>query len=240
MPVDHSVESLTREIKQLAAQLGRTPKSTDSYRLTCAAQSVFGGWNKALKAVFGIVNQSRYNLSETEALLLVKNFVVKYQRLPLRQEFDGKTHVYYESILNACNASKWSEVIAKVDLSDVRYFHSKFGTGKKFVIDGITYLSNQEKLIGEYLRSQNITFEKEVPYNNCSYVFDFYLPEYDAYIEYYGLSDDATYKARIALKQAKYAGRRVIEIYKHHNTINKLSEEVQRLQSSGIGNNTKV
>lgn len=207
-------------------------KANENWNLYRLAKKYYGTWNKALEEVFGEVNQHRYTeLTNEDLISKIRNFIIKYKRLPLREEFNGTTYdlPYYETIIKRLNVQKWSEVFKFIDLSNISYFYdNKHGTGKIIIDDDIVYFSSQEYLIGKYLKENNIKFEKEVPYKNCNYIFDFYLPNKDVYIEYYGLATKE-YKQRIKEKQKKYSGRKVIEIFKHDNTIKKLALEVQRL-----------
>lgn len=206
----------------------RIPKSNESSELTCCVQSAFGNWNNGLREAFGKINQERYS---EDVWMSVVDFIKRNKRLPLREEFNGKEFPYWKSITRSLNVDKWSEIYTIIDISKLKYFNSsKNGTGKIYVDDfGIVYLSHQEYLIGKWLRSNNILFEKEVPYNNCDFVFDFYLNDYCCYVEYYGLTGFRDYDKRIEEKRKKYDGRKVIEIFRHENTIKKLSQEVQRL-----------
>lgn len=206
----------------------RIPRAYEDSRLTCAVQSAFGSWNKGLESVYGKINQNRYSPNVWES---VSEFIKKYKRLPLREEFDGISYPYWEAVTRSLNVKKWSDIYTKIDISKIKYFHdSKMGTGKIHVDSaGIVYFSRKEFLIGEWLRANNITFEKEVPYENCNYVFDFYLPEYNVYIEYYGMIGYKNYSLRVQDKRKNYKGRKVIEILKSDNVLRKLSQEVQRL-----------
>lgn len=228
-------ELVIEKLLKLEKELNRLPKSSDSVALTCAAKKQFLTWNNALYHAFGKLNSYRYvDKTDEELLDYIYKFVKKYQRLPLRQEFEGKgEYPYYECYFMRFNKNKWSDVMSLLDLSNITYFNSnKHGTGKITYYKGVCYLSHQEYLIGKYLTENNIKFEKEVPYKNCNYIFDFYLIDLNLYIEYYGRSNFLEYKKTIEDKKLYYNDRVVIEIFKHDNTIKKLAEEVQRLQSS--------
>lgn len=206
----------------------KIPKANDNSELTCAVQSAFGTWNNGLESVFGKINQERYSNDIWKSVI---DFIEKYKRLPLREEFDGINFPYWEAITRSLGVKKWSEIYTKLDISDIQYFHdSKMGTGKIFIDkQGIVYYSRKEYLIGQWLKENNIEFEKEVPYKNCNFIFDFYLPEFDVYIEYYGMLGYKNYSDRVEEKRKYYSGRYVIEILKHENVLQKLSQEVQRL-----------
>lgn len=202
---------------------------TIGIRTAMNAQHHFGTWNNALYFVFGDFNQRRYvEYSDEQLLELIRQFVRETKRIPLRQEFDGKKYPYYETYITRFNVRTWAEVLAKVKLDDLPHY-AKHGWGKKYYYKGVTYLSHQEYLIGKYLTDRGIPFEKEVPYGfGTNFFFDFYLTTYNVYVEYYGIATKA-YKETCKEKQKEYRGRRVIEIFKHENTIKKLHSEVQRL-----------
>lgn len=216
-------------IKDLHDRLGRLPTAADDWGITCQAQRKFGSWNEALYLAIGKINQNRYDdLTDQDLLNIVREFVIKFSRIPMREEFDGKTYPYFETYFSRFQVRRWSDIIGMIDLANVKYF-TKHGWGTKIVKNGITYLSAQEALIGSWLEKNYFEFEKEVPYGeNNQYLFDFYVPRLNVYIEYYGIETPG-YKERIGAKRKLYGNRRVIEIFKHENTIKKLVTEVQRL-----------
>ena len=180
--------------------------------------------------IFSEVTQKRYaNLGDEELLNLVREFAVKYQRLPLREEFDGKEWPYFEAYFSRFGVTRWAEVISLCDLKGVRLFDQRHGYGRVHLNDGKVYLSRHEMMIGKYLTEAGIEFHQEVPYGGgTNHRFDFYIPSLDLYVEYYGIQTD-DYLNRMAEKRELYGGREVLEIFKHDNTIDKLSRKVQRL-----------
>ncbi len=219
-------QEVVNELLNYYIKYNELPKASYKESLTCRAKKHFGSWNKALKDVLGEVNQNRYGPNIGNKII---DFVKKYQRLPLRKEFDGDKWPYWEAVTASLGVKKWSEVFSVIDLTKIKYFHNtKHGYGSIFLYDNKIYLSREEFLIGKYLTEHNILFEKEVPYGNSNNVFDFYLTDFDAYIEYFGIATK-DYKNRIEEKRKFYNGRIVIEIFKHDNTIKKLALEVQRL-----------
>ena len=222
-------ERIADTLREKATELGRRPRAKEMpAAFVRSAQTRFGSWNKALRYAFGSVTQARYGeLSNEDLLKVIRDFVVKYHRLPQRQEFDGKSYPYFEAYTQRFGVRTWSEVLGLVDLEGLTYYANKHGYGKVFRHEGVTYLSREEYLIGKYLTECGIVFEKEVPYGNASYVFDFYLPEHGVYIEYYGIATPE-YKGTIKCKQEAYDDREVIEIYKHDNTIKTLASKLHR------------
>lgn len=232
MPTKYTKEDVIRDINDLCDPVtGHPPKVQDAPSwLVARAQRRFGSWNEAVFAATGYYNQKRYShISDDDLLTLIRSFSIMYQRLPLRQEFDGDVWPYFEAYFTRFGLSRWSDVIALVDLSDLTLY-AKFGWGAARLYDGKLYLSHEELAIGKYLTKEGIAFDKEVPYGQGSNaVFDFYLPEFDLYVEYYGLETEE-YQRRTEKKRSQYGNRNVLEIFKHDNTIDKLASEVQRLQ----------
>ena len=222
--------SKERIIKEIQRQ--ENPKAANDYNLAKQAWKHFGSWNNALYTATGKINQYRYTeLSDEEMLKKITFFIKKFRRLPLREEFDGSSldRPYWEAFIIRFNISKWSDVFGLIDLTGIEYyFDKKHGFGTVILFDEKVFLSRQEYLIAKYLVENSIDYEKEVPYGNSNYIFDFYLPKYNTYIEYYGI-ETSDYKKRIDEKRNFYNGRKVIEIFKHDNTIKKLDLEVQRL-----------
>lgn len=104
---------------------------------------------------------------------------------------------YDSNLLRSISKIKlYQETFVKTE--DVLYFDLKkiYGVrnGKKqsygtiFYIDGYTFKSLGEKKIYEHLKLLNINFiyDKFYP-NEKRFRYDFYLPDYDVYIEYFGM-----------------------------------------------------
>jgi len=80
-----------------------------------------------------------------------------------------------------------------------------------------------EKRIADYLYWKGVIYEYEHPYTRKDGGVnrpDFYLPEYDIYIEYYGMIEDANYRYNMHLKHETFEDEhmRVISIYPKHIT----------------------
>lgn len=223
-----SKDDVAKQLVELRDKIGNVPNSNTDYKLTARAQRTFGSWNKALRYSFGSVNQNRYKGDPKE---WIRSFVKKFQRLPLRQEFDGNEWPYHAYLTNTLGVKKWSDVLNMTYLDDLSYkFSTKHGFGKLRIESGYVCFSHEEAIIVRYLLKNDIRFEKEVPYQNSEHVFDFHLLDLDVYVEYYGLATE-DYLNRVDVKRQYYSDRTVIEIFKHDNKIGKLDSEVQRLQS---------
>jgi hypothetical protein len=61
--------------------------------------------------------------------------------------------------------------------------------GNMIYDNGIRYKSVKEYKLSQFLKRNNIKFDYEKRYPDSRFISDFYLPEYDIYIEYYGMLD---------------------------------------------------
>lgn len=101
---------------------------------------------------------------------------------------------------------------------DRRNFDTKVELNKTIrARDGTLVQSDGERIIAEWLARQGIAFRYDERFRILDgYAIrpDFYLPEFDVYIEYWGM-DTADYKIGMLKKQKIYqqAGKRVISIY---------------------------
>ena len=101
-------------------------------------------------------------------------------------------------------------------------------------LDGDSVKSGGEKLIANYLHDHNIIYEYEKPvtdYSNRKISRpDFYLPEYDLYIEYWGMIN-----TKDKMKRQEYIRGMKWKIAKYHENgvkfISIYPEDLQRLDS---------
>ena len=130
---------------------------------------------------------------------------------------------------------------------------SEFGSGKeyfRYVDDKEFYTYNQEQVksynelrIANYLFVNNIKYKYESPYycelTGTTIYPDFYLPDYDVYIEFYGINkgggtrsdiDESKYKADMKFKQNLYAENnvQVIELFYSDAQNNVLYEQLKK------------
>jgi hypothetical protein len=80
---------------------------------------------------------------------------------------------------------------------------------KSVTIDGVKVKSKAEKTIADYFVSRSIKYEYEKMVRTWALGSkigfpDFYLPEYDVYVEYWGDPNDAHYNRCMKWKMAKY------------------------------------
>lgn len=104
-----------------------------------------------------------------------------------------------------------------------RNFETKVEDAKNIrTVDGTLVQSDGERRIAEWLSARNIAYRYDARLRlieGFQIRPDFYLPEYDVYIEYWGM-DTPRYKAGMYLKQDLYmhAGKRLISLYPDDKT----------------------
>jgi hypothetical protein len=193
--------------------------ATAHHCVRTSSRKYYKTWNDYLKENGIPVNQNRYSITKEQAIQLLRDFYQNKKVVPNREDFDGKdtSTPYYGAILDAMCVDNWSKVLEIVGLS-----HKKHGRGYISIEDGVMYLSDKEREIGRLCKLYGFTFDKEVPYGNSKFRFDFYIKEINMYIEYYGLSTPE-YMERVATKRRFYANRFVLEIFKGEDIQHKLS-----------------
>lgn len=89
--------------------------------------------------------------------------------------------------------------------------------------DGTLVQSDGERLIADWLAAHNIAFR----YDNRFRIIkgyairpDFYLPEHDLYIEYWGMEDNLDYQIGMLEKKKLYqqSGKRLLSFYRHEKS----------------------
>lgn len=106
-------------------------------------------------------------------------------------------------------------------------------------LSGLKVRTRSEKRIADFLYKQGITFEyeKELMLSGRKYIPDFYLPEMNLYIEFFGWGHLPDYQARVEEKMKVYKNNGIACIYLFHKgskDLEKILEEelATRLQKS--------
>ncbi len=106
-------------------------------------------------------------------------------------------------------------------------------------LDGTLVQSDGERRIAEWLSAKGIAYRYDARLRiieGFQIRPDFYLPEYDVYIEYWGM-DTPRYKAGMYLKQDLYmhAGKRLISLYPEDKTKldQALGKKLERIKAEG-------
>ena len=119
-------------------------------------------------------------------------------------------------------------------------FRQKYPIGAIKAEDGHYVRSRAEALIDNWLYSHRIThaYEQRLPGESEVYC-DFYLPDYQAYIEYWGLEGDPDYKKRKKekLKIYYWQGLRLIEL--NESDILNLGDVLRRKLSDQVKEQTR-
>lgn len=93
---------------------------------------------------------------------------------------------------------------------------SKLGFKRRIVtLSGLIVRTRNEKRIADFLYKNGIAFEyeKEVFLNGKRYFPDFYLPELNLYIEFFGWGHLPDYQARVETKMKAYKNNGINCIY---------------------------
>ena len=222
-----SKDAVITELNSLSKDGAPVSSSSASGRLINWTVYYFGSWLAAQRELFKEDAKKFWHLPQEELQQHLESFVSAHGRLPLRQEFDGVSYPYWESYTTRFGFSTWAEVLSTL-LPDGEYLPTKHGTGNRFIYNNVLYLSTQELIIGQTLTKLRVSFTKEVPYSkSCKYLFDFYLVDYDVYVEYYGLAT-LEYLERVSEKRQLYGSRDVIEIFKKDDTREVLLSELKK------------
>jgi len=112
--------------------------------------------------------------------------------------------------------SKWITVPKSVKFKWKKKYNPIISTTKK----GITVKSRSEKKLADALTEYDINYIYEKPTEVGTYTFlpDFYLPEFDVYIEYFGITRNKDYKRKTIWKRKMYKehGYKLISLYPKH------------------------
>lgn len=228
VPSKINKKELDNYLQELCKSVNRIPVTADATaKYIKWAQVVYGSWNEAILCNFGeVVHRKGSTMTDSQLVSTLLEIIAKYDRLPLRDELNGKDYPYFETYYSRFNCSSWPQVIEYL-IPDVSLkYTKKHGTGTYSVsVSGLSYLSSKERAIGDWLEGHGISFDKEVPYGSgSSYIFDFKVGE--TYIEYYGMATPE-YLARVDKKRQQYNGRDIIEIFKCDDPTRQLKEELQ-------------
>ena len=94
-------------------------------------------------------------------------------------------------------------------------------------LSGLAVRTRSEKRIADFLYRQGIAFEyeKELMFNGRRYIPDFYLPEMNIYIEFFGWSHIPSYQNKVEEKMKIYKKSGIDCIYLFHKG-SKILEEI--------------
>ncbi len=123
---------------------------------------------------------------------------------------------------------KGKELLGKLN------FERKYET-----LSGANVRNRSEKRIADFLHKKNITFEyeKKLRLNNRIYYPDFFLPDFNVYIEFFGWCHIPEYQSKVNEKISTYRENNIKCIYLYHKGSKYLEENLERkLKKLGILN----
>lgn len=97
-------------------------------------------------------------------------------------------------------------------------------------LSGLKVRSRSEKRIADFLYKQGIVFEyeKELIFNDRKYIPDFYLPEMNLYIEFFGWCHIPSYQNKVEEKMKVYKENDIDCIYLFHKGSKNLEEILEK------------
>jgi len=198
-----SKELLLKELIDLKEKLGRTPMIKD---LTENGLSEFKQYTRAFNKPFSeMLEDLGWELdyvrpkhkSDEELLADYKNLYDKLNRIPLREDLNNE-----ESVCNyATYKNRFGDLRVVWDTLDIDYAEDlashSLGMGYTCIDNnGDVCRSYSEMIITNYLIDNQIKYIKEYPYSELIITdktkkrFDWYLPNSNICIEYFGLFDE--------------------------------------------------
>lgn len=166
-----------------------------------------------IKKIF--TNNSSVNIEEY--LDRISNKIINYKYKELYKPYDLLKSFVNINILNKFGIKYIYDKIIKNNPQTFKYKKINF-IRNKYGYLSITLKGELLKSKGEYdfyqlLINNNIDYIIGKRYPNSTYMYDFYLPKFDAYIEIAGMMKDQNYKEKMDLKKEKFNSI-IIENYK--------------------------
>lgn len=170
--------------------------------------------------------QDSYYKSDDEMLDDYLSLYQKLDRVPLRDDIDDEDNICH----SATYINRFGSLGNVCELLDLNYnelvIDSKMGSGTTcFDKNGDFCRSIAEMKITNMLIDLDIYFIKEFPYNKITKKkdrrrFDWYLPDYDVYIEYFGLYDRSRKESNCRIGEyARKADKKVNDCQKLGKTL---------------------
>jgi len=166
-----------------------------------------------IKKIF--TNNNSVNIEEY--LDRISNKIINYKYKELYKPYDLIKSFVNINILNKFGIKYIYDKIIKNKPQTFKYKKINF-IRNKYGYLSITLKGELLKSKGEYdfyqlLINNNIDYIIGKRYPNSTYMYDFYLPKFDAYIEIAGMMKDQNYKEKMDLKKEKFNSI-IIENYK--------------------------
>jgi len=169
---------------KLCAVCGKTFKSTSPSHLCCS------------RNCHSIYKFGSLPYTKDDVVNIITNIGITTKRTP--QKRDCETKLYHAAVRLF---GTWNKTMGACNLKPN---HSKFSKIRLKCLDGHISDSISEKIIDDWLCSNNIKHEKNKKYPKSNMNCDFYLVDHDIWVEYYGLigSSCPDYDNTIKLKEA--------------------------------------
>lgn len=116
------------------------------------------------------------------------NYILFLDEIKNNLEYDSKKILSISKVKLFQFIFNKSEIELKTDINKLYNIKNKQSYGTTFIINGVIVRSLGEKKIFEKLTELNIDFIYDGFYpKQKKYKFDFYIPKYDIYLEYFGM-----------------------------------------------------
>lgn len=209
-----------RSFKEIAQALGISKATaylwTSDIRLTAEQHAslqkrqgtLTHRWSPEERKIIGLrlrPYQFKSRNSPESLLKEIKDFYQVNGRIPLKHEFNSRSafRKYFGTWNNAIRAAGFTP--------NPVLFAERVVANDKHICDSVS-----EKVIDDWLSTNNIPHQRHAHYPKSKMTADFYLPQFDTYIEFFGLQGgsrkyDRSYKRKLELIQ-KYK-LKVIALY---------------------------
>lgn len=126
------------------------------------------------------------------------------------------------------------------------FFEKEYGVAS-VTKKGETVKSKAEKYIADYFFDNNINYEYEKPLEEGFWIFkeeisrpDFYLSDYDVYVEFWGLMNNPNYRRTMMLKMKEYKEIKLRYISLYPNNLKNLNYYFKKRLKEVTGKDVKT
>lgn len=251
--ISKSKEQLSKELEELKNKLGRPPyvKELKEYGLSSANQyrGTFGmKYAEIIESLGWELNQPKMIIKTNDELLEdYLSLYKKINRLPLNEDIDNEVNMASSSTYKN-RFGEYSNIWLKLNINVNEEFKGdhRFGIGFSCLDKkGEVCRSYQEMIITNFLIDNKIKYIKEYPYNKLlknpkdRRRFDWYLPEKEIVVEYFGMfieqSENEIFKkysnkVKRKLKDCKNSNILLIDLYKEdmENELNGFIKKINK------------
>lgn len=180
---------------------GRPPErrdfvnSKDIYPPFTIIYKLYGTWIFFLEDC-GCYENSRIQWDEKNIITKIQEFFKEYGRIPKCKEFINPKYPSYGTVANRFGS--WNAAIVASGYTP--YIPNDLYGSPTVAKDGVLYKSKAEAYFVDNFLFKKYQYVYETPYGN-GWLFDFYLPELDLYIELDGNIPTTAYTEKLINKQ---------------------------------------